>query len=95
MEWVRPYGVKYLVRIDKRASATIYNKADEYIPILIEDAWTRTRFKNWKQDRPYRVQHIRIKDVQKYVKEKTWKELIFKWEEPKAWQWKKRFRKGI
>ena len=94
MEWVKFYWLHELADKDRRATQTIYTKADEYIPILVEDAGTRTRFRNWKQDKPYRKQFLRLKDIQKYIKEKTGKDLIFKWEEQKSeWQQRNTFRK--
>lgn len=88
MEGIRFFWPHQLAKLDKHSTQTIYESKDEYIPILIEDAWTRTRFKAGKQEKPYRKQFIRLRDIARYVKEHTGKELIFRWEEEKS-EWQK------
>lgn len=81
MEGIKTYKIMELVKKTWFAKQTIHKRDYEYIPVLMEDVWTRARFRAGKQETPYRREYIKVTDVIKYIKTNTWKELVFKWEE--------------
>lgn len=84
-EGIKTYMLMDIVRNDHIAKTTVHEKLEEYIPIKIEDAWTRNRFKIGRQKRPYTVKYIRMRELARYLKKCTGKEILFKWEEKSEW----------
>ena len=48
---------------------TIKSRA-EYIPIKIQDAGTRHRFKTWKSSKDYMIKYMRLEDINSYLDDK-------------------------
>ena len=87
MDWVKIFKIMDLVKKTWLAKQTIHKRNYEYITILIEDAGTRARFKSGKQETPYRIQYVRIRDIMKYIKENSDHELVFIWEKSEWQEW--------
>lgn len=85
MEWIKVFWIMDLVKKEWSYKQAIHKNKSEYIPVMISDAGTRARMKAGKQEKPYRIQYVRLKDIMQYIKQETWKELIFKWEEKTKW----------
>lgn len=70
IEDIKAYKLSDLEKKEKLNRLTIKKRELEYIPIAFENAQASTRFRRGIQKSPYSIRYIRLKDIEKYLKDR-------------------------